>query len=222
MITTSLSTVQGTGKDPSPGKEWMLRMVRVELRILCESASRPGCMIISTAEQRTTHKRARLCTTPKGPLHWKRHITTDTSNEQKSRIRKTLCKIWPWGPSARRALLTQRGSELDTMCGELYLQPEDRRLYCGDHLMAAAGHLRHMVITWLLLATNWLGLLFWLVEWLAVMIDWGPAVTGWGTVMIGWDSATSLSVTVTLHSAPLSSWIMVHYEQRLLWAKCHH
>lgn len=49
-MTTSLSTVQDTGKDPSPGKEWMLRTVRVELRLLRESASRPGCVIISTAE----------------------------------------------------------------------------------------------------------------------------------------------------------------------------
>lgn len=50
MITTGLNTVQGTGKDPSPGKEWMLRTVRVELRILRESANRPGYVIISTAE----------------------------------------------------------------------------------------------------------------------------------------------------------------------------
>lgn len=69
MITTGLSTVQGTGKDPSPRKDWMPRMVRVELRILRESASRPGCVIISTAEEQATHKRARLRTTLKGPLH---------------------------------------------------------------------------------------------------------------------------------------------------------
>lgn len=77
---------------------------------------------------------------------------------RKAELGKCSSKYDPEDQVPEEALLTQHGSELGTMCGELYLQPEDRRLYRGDRLPATAGHQPHMVITWLLLATNWLGL----------------------------------------------------------------
>lgn len=116
----------------------------------------------------------------KGPIStppWRDLYTENTTspqaaipNEQKSRIRKVLFKIWSWEPSIKRALLPQGDSEFDTIRGILCLQSETHRHYCRDHLMGAVWHLPYMGITWQSLASNWLGLLLWLGEWLAVMI----------------------------------------------------
>lgn len=67
-------------------------------------------------------------------------------------------------------------------------------------------------------------LLLWLVEWLAVMIDGMACCYDW--LKSCYDClgihCSVIRVTISLYFVYLSSWIIVHYEQRLPCAKSYH